>query len=280
MNSTPKMIITGGSRGIGRGIVQAFAKAGYDVAFSYKSCEKEAQELVEFVKNVYGRECFCFQASLEEHGAVEKFINEAYEALGGLDVYINNAGLSIVDSIFDMPDETVDLILNLTLRSYLMGAREAGRIMVRNKTRGNIINISSVRGENTWPNDIVYGATKAGVNRAARAFALNLAPYGIRVNTIAPGNTAVRTEEEWRAEGADEDYIKNWISSGNNIPLGRRGNPNDIAEAILFLVSEKASYITGTLLTIDGGLTIASMPEQEQKDEPGYHRWGYTPEIH
>ena len=87
-----------------------------------------------------------------------------------------------------------------------MGAREAGRIMVRNKTQGNIINISSVRGEKTWP--------------------------------------------------------------------------NDIAEAILFLVSEKASYITGTLLTIDGGLTIASMPEHEQKDEPGYHRWGYTPEIH
>jgi len=152
-------------------------------------------------------------------------------------------------------------------------------LMVRNRVKGNIINVSSVRGCNTWVNDVVYGATKAGINHATRAFALNLAPYGIRVNTIAPGNTVIRTPDEHKTDGLSAEQINEIISSGNNIPLGRRGTPEDIGNAVSFLVSEKADYITGQILIIDGGLTLPSMPEHEQKDKPGYHRWGYTPTI-
>lgn len=274
-----KAIVTGGSRGIGKGIALKLAERGYDIAISYKSCKEEAENVAEMVRGTYGKKCHVYQASLEEKGAIEDLIKKAYGDLGGLTLYVNNAGLSIVDSIFDIPTETIDLILSLDFRTYLIGARDAGRLMVRDKVAGSIINISSVRGTATWPGDVVYGACKAGINKATKALALNLAPYGIRVNTIAPGNTDIRTEDELRREGVEGQALAELLTSGENIPIARRGTPEDMANAVVFLASEQGSYITGITLTIDGGLTLAAMPEHEMKNEEGYYRWGYAAKI-
>lgn len=271
-----KAIITGGSRGIGRGIAMCLARCGYDVAVSYNEKVDEANELAQIIKKEYGRNCYVFQASLEKHGIAEEYVRKATEKLGGLNLLVNNAGLSIVYSIFDMTDETIDLLLNLNLRSYLMAAREAGRIMARNGTKGNIINISSIRGERAYPGDVVYGATKAAINRATEAFALDLAPYGIRVNSIAPGNTKIRTSDELRLEGADPEYIEDLDNSASLIPLERRGEPDDIGRAVAWLASEDASYITGITLRVDGGILLPGLYEGRYKDNEEYHRWGYV----
>lgn len=129
--------------------------------------------------------------------------------------------------------------------------------MVKNKVRGSLINITSSRGERAYAGDFLYGGLKAGLNRAIQSIALDLAPYGIRVNNVAPGAVRVRDKQELVNQGKT-DF---WDDLGKKIPLERCGMPEDIGEAVAFLASEKASYITGTTLRIDGGLILPGMPE-------------------
>lgn len=141
--------------------------------------------------------------------------------------------------------------------------QEAARYMVKNKVRGSLINITSSRGERAYAGDFLYGGLKAGLNRAIQSIALDLAPYGIRVNNVAPGAVRVRDKQELVNQGK----IDFWDDLGKKIPLERCGMPEDIGEAVAFLASEKASYITGTTLRIDGGLILPGMPEHVLPEE-------------
>ena len=158
-----KLAITGGSRGIGRGIVRRMAKEGYDIAFTYSSerGKAQAEALVEEVTEKYAVKCFMHQFALNEKGTAEEFVRTAYDELGGLDLLICNAGQSLVNSIYEMDEKTIDFLINLDFRSYLMAAREAGRIMGENNIKGNIIFISSCRGIRAFPYDELYGGLKA-----------------------------------------------------------------------------------------------------------------------
>ena len=146
--------------------------------------------------------------------------------------------------------------------------RGASSYFVKNKIKGNIINITSSRGQRAYPEDGIYGGLKAGLNRAIESFALDMASYGIRINNVAPGAIRIRSNEE--LSNQNDIPIDFWDKLGSRIPLERCGTPDDIAQAVIFLASEKASYITGVTLRVDGGLILPGMPEiVEQGAEAG-----------
>ena len=272
-----KAFVTGGSRGIGKGIVFALAKEGYDVAFTYASKKDAADAVVKKVEEEYGQKAYCFRACLDQPEAANEAFQTAIECLGGLDLLVNNAGLTICEPIQNITEEKLDHLLTLDFRSFVLMMRNATRYMIDHKIKGSIINITSSRGERAYPECGIYCGLKAGLNHAIKAFALDVAAYGIRINNVAPGATRVRTKEELAAmeSGTDADYFWRdeykdkskpiesdfWDELGEAIPLCRAGTPEDIGNAVAFLASEKASYITGVTLRIDGGLILPGMPE-------------------
>ncbi len=266
-----KAIVTGGSSGIGRGIVYCLAAEGYDVVFSYRSRKENALNVLQDLTSHYPEGTFaCFEAELEKDGAGIAFFNQAVKVLGGLDLLVNNAGVTILESLFDLTEKNMDYLIQLLFRNYVIMMREAAAYMAKREIRGNIINISSVRGESAHPGDLVYGGIKAALNRACQSAALDCAPYGIRVNNILPGATRRYTPEE--EKGADPKHIEKIAFLSKRIPLERYGTPEDIGNAVVFLASEKASYITGVSLVIDGGLSLPGLAETALDAESGWGR--------
>lgn len=277
---TKKAFVTGGSMGIGRGIVKKLAESGYDVAFSYLNEVETAEKIKQDIEAIPGRKCYIFQASLEKPDVSHKLFEEAVAALGGLDLMVNNAGSSARENTFDLTEESIDFLINLEFRTYILMIRDAARYMAQHDTHGSIINISSSRAERAYPADCIYEGLKAALNTTMHSMALDLAPYGIRINNIAPGAIRNRTDEELAAatDERSKKFIETdfWNRLGKKIPLGRYGLPEDIAEAVLFLSSDKASYITGEVLRIDGGLILPGMPEWPDDDQEGGRGWGFV----
>lgn len=268
MMDMKKAIVTGASRGIGRGIALKLASQGYDVAISYNSREEEAKALAEEITAKYGTKCFCYQATLQNPGVPEVFFQKAVSDLGGLDLLVCNAGVTIGGSILDLTEEKLNLAVDLDYKSYLLMTSYAANYMVDHEIRGNIIYITSTHGERAYASDALYGSVKAALNRAVQSIAIELGYYGIRVNAIAPGYTKVRTNKEWPGY---EEFCEDF---GRLLPANRIGVPEDIGNAVAFLSSERARYITGITLRVDGGLILPGMPET--KDPAGNVRiWGY-----
>ena len=255
-----KAIVTGASRGIGKGIAMCLAAEGYDLAISYASKKEEAEKVAEQIRETYHTRCLIYQAALQEKGAGKALFDRAVADLGGLDLLVNNAGLTIFESLQEIKEETLDLLINLDFKNYILMMREAANYMIASGTKGNIINITSSRGEQSYPEDGLYGGLKAGLNRAICSFALDVSQYGIRINNVAPGAIRIRTREEL-IEGGNVAMADFWDELGNRIALGRSGLPEDIGHAVAFLASDKASYITGTTLRVVGGLILPGMPE-------------------
>ncbi len=268
-----KALVTGASRGIGRGIALRLAGAGYDVALSYAAKEDEARRTAAEAEAL-GARCWTFRARLEQPGAGQALFDEAVAALGGLDLLVNNAGVTKFESIFELTEETLDFLIALDFRNYLLLTRAAARYMAAHGVRGSIVNITSSRGERAYPGDAVYGGLKAGLGRAIQSIALDLAPYGIRINNVAPGAIRIRTPEEIERDEALRDQLPAgfWDELGSRIPLARAGLPQDIGGAVAFLASEDAAYITGVTLRVDGGLILPGMPEAP--DGAGPCGWG------
>lgn len=271
-----KALITGASRGIGKGIALRLAKEGYDIAISYRSKENEALEIKREAEERYHVTCAVFQAELERPGAGQALFKKAADALDGISLLVNNAGTTIFENIFDMTEETLDFLIALDFKNYLMMTREAVRYMAAREIRGSVVNVTSSRGERAYPGDAVYGGLKAGLNRAIQSIALDAAPSGIRINNVAPGAIEIRSPEEILSDNELNGKVPLdfWKKLGERVPLGRSGRPEDIAEAVIFLASERASYITGVTLRVDGGLILPGMPEAESEEGRG---WGYLP---
>jgi len=259
-------LVTGGAVGIGRGIALALAASGYDLAISYYGEEEQAEEVAATIRSRFGRSCRAFPCDLTEAASPSALIGMAIRELGRLDVLVNNAGVSRFASVRKLGVFDIDPLIQLNLRAPLLTMQAASAHMIERGIRGSIVNITSTRAERSYPGDAVYGATKAALARATQSAALDLAPYGIRVNCVAPGATASR-------EG---DAARRWYEAlGRKIPLGRAGTPADVGDAVVWLASGQAGYVTGTTIRVDGGLIVPGMPE-DVRPEAGYG-WGLPP---
>ncbi len=263
-----KAIVTGGSRGIGKGIVLKLASLGYDVAFSFNSAEEEALNVRDTVKAEYGVSCYCYQASLQNKGVPAELFQKAVADLQGLDLLVCNAGLTVGGSVMALDEDKLDYAISLDYKSYLLMTGYAAKYMVDHETKGNIIYITSTHSQRAYPFDAVYGSLKAGLNRAVESLACELGNYGIRVNAIAPGFIQVRFNNEW------PEYEQNVGILGKMLPMNRIGMPEDIASAVEFLASDEAKYITGVTVKVDGGLILPGMPESD-KPEFNSRIWGF-----
>lgn len=244
-------LVTGGSHNIGQGIAIVLAEKGYDVAITYNTRLEGAMETKKAVEAL-GRRCFVYQASLNEIDVPAKTVNRAHKDLGHIDLMVCNAGRDSRVSILAVTEADLRFLYESNYRNYILCASAAARHMVNDKIAGSIIFITSTRGEQAYPDDFVYGSFKAAIKRACESIALELSAYNIRVNCVAPGATWPESPE----------YDPNKIPFiRDSIPLHRSGTARDNGEAVAFLASDEAGYITGVSLRVDGGLILPGMME-------------------
>lgn len=242
-----KIIVTGANRSIGQKIALSFAQQGANMVISYRNDPNGAEETVQAV-NAMGQNAKAIYADFSKMDNVAIFAEQAIEHLDGVDILINNAGMLCRETFFELSPEKMQQVFQVNAISPLYLSQLCAKSMTERKKEGCIINISSIAGTFTFPKGIGYGSSKAALNKWTKNAALDLAKYGIRVNTVAPGvieagmnqDTAISNPELW------ESHI-------GSIPLQRPGTPSDIANMVLFLASEKASWITGKVFEVDGG---------------------------
>ncbi|MGM9452827.1 SDR family NAD(P)-dependent oxidoreductase [Legionella bozemanae] len=242
-----KVIVTGANRSIGQRIAVVFAEQGADVVISYRSDAQGAEETVQAIKAT-GRNAKAFYADFSKMDHVATFAEQAMEYLGYVDVLVNNAGMLCRETIFELPPEKMQQVFQVNTISPLYLAQLCAKNMVENGKKGCILNISSISGIITMTKGIGYGASKAALNKWTKHAAVDLAQYGIRVNTVAPGVIEAGMNEDTASSNPEL-----WQYYVSNIPLQRAGTPNDIANMALFLASEKANWITGKVIAVDGG---------------------------
>ena len=242
MNTNKTVLITGGSRGIGKAMVYAFAKAGYNVMLNFNRSESSANEIAKEFENVkiYG-------ANVADQQSVINMVNYTYEVFGNIDILINNAGISYTGLLQDMSIDEWNNLMSVNLTGPYNLCKAVLPRMIANKS-GKIINISSVWGITGASCEAAYFASKAGVIGLTKALAKEVGPSNIKVNCIAPG--IVMTD-------MISDYSMEELNAiTDEIPLGKIGSTEDIAKTALFLASDDADYITGQVISPNGGWVI------------------------
>jgi NAD(P)-dependent dehydrogenase (short-subunit alcohol dehydrogenase family) len=236
-------LVTGAQQGIGRATAIALAREGADVALNYLDNETAVQDVAETCRRHGGR-AIAVQGDVSRRTDVDAMMSRCVEVLGRIDILVNNAGVFPRVKFVDMTDDDWDYLIDINLKGGFLCAQAAARHMIA-AGQGAIINLSSgaLRGAKLG---VHYSASKGGVVSMTRAMALELAPHGIRVNAVAPGLTDTAQP---RYEHSDSELQ----ALGLALPLGRLGKPEEIADAIVFLASSKASFITGQTLHVNGG---------------------------
>jgi 3-oxoacyl-[acyl-carrier protein] reductase len=238
-------IVTGAARGLGRCIAQSLAAAGAKVACIDVNEECLAETVA--IIRAAGGTAEPLACDVTQSDRVGEVVDQVVEKWGGVNILVNNAGITRDNVLVRMKDEQWDLVLNINLRGTFLFTRAVARPMMKAR-QGRIINVASVSGLMGNPGQVNYSASKAGVIGLTRTVACELASRNITVNAVAPGfiNTDMTAK-------LGEEILQ---EVRKQIPLGRLGEPQDVADAVLFLASEAASFITGHILTIDGGLTV------------------------
>lgn len=247
MDLTGKVaLVTGASRGIGQAVAVELAKAGADVIVNYIGNEAVAQETVEKVEAL-GRKALKIKADVGNADEVQAMVDEAHAAFGHIDVLVNNAGITRDGLLIRMKDSDWDDVLNINLKGVYLVTKAVAKLMVKQRS-GRIINMTSVSGVTGNVGQANYAAAKAGVIGFTKTCAKELAARGITVNAVAPGFI----------ETAMTDVLPEKIKEGiaATVPLGRMGQPEEIAGVVTFLASDFARYITGQVLNVDGGMVM------------------------
>lgn len=239
-------LVTGASRGIGRAIALALAARGFAVALNYAGSHDAAEAVKKEIKEAGGK-AFTIQGDVSKSEDVDRIFKAVKDEFGGLDVLVNNAGINRDALLIRMKESNWDDVIATDLKSDFLTTKAAAAMMMR-KRKGSIINISSVVGIMGNIGQANYAAAKAGVIGLTKACAKEMAARNIRVNAVAPGFI-----ETAMTDGIPEKIREGMISS---IPMGRMGQPEDIAKAVCFLASDDSSYITGQVLVVDGGLVM------------------------
>lgn len=239
--------VTGGDQGIGRAIVLRMAEEGADVALCYRSNRAGGDEVVGIVKKS-GRKAIAVQADVSKVEDGQTFVAETVKQLGAVDILVNNAGLERRADFWDVTESDYDLVLNVNLKGPFFVTQAFVKHRMQAKSGGKVINISSVHEELPFPHFASYCASKGGLKMMTRDLAIELAPLGITINSVAPG--AIETPINKNLLN-DPAKLKPLLE---NIPLNRLGKPEDVAGIVLFLASADADYVTGTTYFVDGGL--------------------------
>jgi 3-oxoacyl-[acyl-carrier protein] reductase len=237
-------LVTGGSKGLGVGIVEAYLSAGYCV----ETCSRSSTDQVRAWENdpEYKERFHFATADVSKKEEAERFVKDAAKRWGRIDVLVNNAGVARDGVIALFGDDDIDTVIDLNMKGTIYVTRAASRVMLRQHS-GSIVNISSIVGLSGYRGLTVYGATKAALDGFTRALARELGSRNITVNSVAPGY--LRTE---MSHGLDEEQL-NQIA--RRTPMGRLGDPSDVARAVLFLTDPANNYLTGQVIVVDGGLT-------------------------
>lgn len=239
-------IITGGSRGIGRAIAISFAKAGVDIVINYAGNDDAAKE-TQALCQAEGVKVVLVKGDVSKAECVEEVINTAISEFGKIDVLVNSAGITRDNILLRMDDEDFDKVIEINLRGTYLMMKAVGRHMLKKK-QGRIINMASVVGIMGNAGQVNYSASKAGVIGMTKSFAREVASRKITVNAIAPGFIETDMTKDMMPQAVEKAV--------NNIPLGRLGSAEDVANCACFLASDSASYITGQVICVDGGMCM------------------------
>lgn len=238
-------IVTGGGTGIGKGVAAGLSQAGATLILCGRRrdrCENASRE----IQQRTGVEAYAFPCDVTDKKQIEDLVKMIDDRFGHIDILVNNAGVVSDCHVFDLTEAEWDRVLSINLKGCFLFSQSVAKVMAETRT-GVIINIGSQLGDVVRPNRVHYVASKAGVKMLTKALAVDLAPYGIRVNAVAPGPI----ETDMTVSVLSDSEMKSKILE--HIPLGRLGQPHDIAGAVVFLASEAAAFITGVTLYVDGG---------------------------
>jgi NAD(P)-dependent dehydrogenase (short-subunit alcohol dehydrogenase family) len=238
-------LVTGGGQGIGRAIAEAFSREGADVAIAEINAVT-GQDAAQAIQSE-GRRCLYVACDVAKKADIDRMVACVIEHFGRIDILVNNAGIHIAQPFLEVTEEVYDRTLDTNLKSQFFCAQAVARHMVARR-RGKIINISSVSAEIADPGASHYCVGKGGTRMLTRAAALELAPHNIQVNSIAPGT--IKTALPWYDTEECVEYCKKFV------PAGRFAMPHEVTGAAVFLASDESDYVTGSSVTIDGGLTV------------------------
>ena len=241
--------ITGASSGIGLEIARKFYLAGARLALCSRSEERGRSAVADWA-NTSDARLLIISADTSIIKDIYRFRDAAVERFGRIDVWVNNAGIEHPMPTVEMTQEIFDAVVNTNFRGYYFGCQSAAQDMLRRGEGGTIVNIGSVNAVTVVPGQAVYAATKAAISQMTKLFAREWGRDGIRVNCVGPGSIPTRiNEEKYKVPGAEK-------AMREKIPMGRRGDVSEVADAVLYLASGEASYITGQNLFVDGGMSV------------------------
>lgn len=240
-------LVTGGGRGIGRAIALALAEAGADVCVTART-ERQIQETAEMIRGM-GRSALPVSADATDAAAVASIVNKTIRELGGLNILINNAGIALTKPLLDFSETDYDQVMAINMKSMFHFTKAVGAHLISQRS-GCVVNITSVGAFVAAANQAIYHASKAAVAHFTKAMAIEWARYNIRVNAVAPGWIRTKMTADLQK---NQEKLSRYLK---NIPLRRLGEPSEIASLVPFLCSDLASFMTGAVVVVDGGLMI------------------------
>lgn len=245
------ILVTGGSRGIGRAITLGMAKEGADIGINYVNKKETAEKTAKEIRKM-GCRAVLIQADVSKVSECYRLLDEFCEEFSKIDVLVNNAGICILGKFIDAAEEDYDRVMNTNLKGEFFCAQAAAKKMIK-QGGGTIINMSSLNGMVAEADQCSYNASKGAINMLTKSLAIELSPYNIKVNGLGPGFMLTEAAEE---DVANPEVRKEYLE---NIPLHRFGEPEDVVGAAIFLASSDSDYFVGQTLYMDGGIMIQQM---------------------